>query len=90
MSLTKIYTSRLFKFDFLIPNETTKKKMEKEIQRRLDGNPDGLDPNLPIDYQTEFLPYDKRCEFPKDRLRLGLCSAFKNQFHKFHLTTKKT
>ncbi|KAK4029982.1 hypothetical protein OUZ56_022939 [Daphnia magna] len=48
-----------------------KKKMEKEIQGRLDGNPDGLDPNLPIDYQTEFLPYDKRCEFPKDRLRLG-------------------
>ncbi|XP_059350096.1 LOW QUALITY PROTEIN: fibroblast growth factor receptor 1-like [Daphnia carinata] len=45
--------------------------LEKEIQGRLDGNPDGIDPNLPIDYQTEFLPYDKRCEFSKHRLRLG-------------------
>jgi serine/threonine protein kinase len=25
---------------------------------------------LPIDYQTEFLPYDKRCEFPRNRLKL--------------------
>ncbi|XP_059350091.1 vascular endothelial growth factor receptor 1-like [Daphnia carinata] len=48
-----------------------KKKLEKEIHERLHGNPDGIDPNLPIDYQTEFLPYDKRCEFPKKRLRLG-------------------
>ncbi|EFX73293.1 hypothetical protein DAPPUDRAFT_325477 [Daphnia pulex] len=29
-----------------------------------------IDPNLPIDYQTEFLPYDKRCEFPRNRLKL--------------------
>ncbi|XP_045034375.1 vascular endothelial growth factor receptor 1 isoform X5 [Daphnia magna] len=48
-----------------------KKNLIEAIQGKLDGNPDGLDPNLPIDYQTEFLPYDKRCEFPKDRLRLG-------------------
>ncbi|XP_059350097.1 vascular endothelial growth factor receptor 1-like [Daphnia carinata] len=48
-----------------------KRNLEKEIQGRLDGNPDGIDPNLPIDYQTEFLPYDKRCEFPEKRLRLG-------------------
>ncbi|XP_059350088.1 vascular endothelial growth factor receptor 1-like [Daphnia carinata] len=48
-----------------------KRNLETEIQERLDGNPDGIDPNLPIDYQTEFLPYDKRCEFPKNRLRLG-------------------
>ncbi len=25
---------------------------------------------MPIDYQTEFLPYDKRCEFPRNRLKL--------------------
>ncbi|KAI9559916.1 hypothetical protein GHT06_013923 [Daphnia sinensis] len=48
-----------------------KRKLEKEIQERLDGNPDGIDPNLPIQYQIEFLPYDKRCEFPKHRLRFG-------------------
>ncbi|XP_059350093.1 fibroblast growth factor receptor 1-like, partial [Daphnia carinata] len=45
--------------------------LEKEIKGRLDGNPNGIDPNLPIEYQTEFLPYDKRCEFTKRRLRLG-------------------
>lgn len=49
-----------------------KKNLEKEIQERLNGNPGGIDPNLPIEYQTEFLPYDKGCEFPKNRLRLGL------------------
>ncbi|XP_059350092.1 vascular endothelial growth factor receptor 1-like [Daphnia carinata] len=54
-----------------IMQNVEKKKLEKEIQERLDGNPDGIDPNLPIEYQTEFLPYDKRCEFPKNRLRLG-------------------
>ncbi|KAK4018027.1 hypothetical protein OUZ56_000097 [Daphnia magna] len=48
-----------------------KKNLEKEIQERLNGNPGGIDPNLPIEYQTEFLPYDKGCEFPKNRLRLG-------------------
>ncbi|XP_057365300.2 vascular endothelial growth factor receptor 1-like [Daphnia carinata] len=47
------------------------RNLEKEIQERLDGNPDSIDPNLPIDYQTEYLPYDKSCEFPKNRLRPG-------------------
>ncbi|KAI9565388.1 hypothetical protein GHT06_009180 [Daphnia sinensis] len=48
-----------------------KKNLEKEIQERLNGNPDGIDRNLPIEYQTEYLPYDKECEFPKNRLRFG-------------------
>lgn len=35
------------------------------------GNPDSINPDLPIDEQTELLPYDKRWEFPRDRLKLG-------------------
>ncbi|KAI9559917.1 hypothetical protein GHT06_013924 [Daphnia sinensis] len=54
-----------------IKQYVAKRKLEKEIQEKLDGNPDGIDPNLPIQYQIEFLPYDKRCEFPKHRLRFG-------------------
>ncbi|XP_059351957.1 vascular endothelial growth factor receptor 1-like [Daphnia carinata] len=46
-----------------------KKNKEKIILESLNGNPDGIDPNLPIEYQTEFLPYDKECEFPKNRLK---------------------
>ncbi|XP_057365386.1 vascular endothelial growth factor receptor 1-like isoform X1 [Daphnia carinata] len=35
------------------------------------GNPESINPDLPIDEQTELLPYDKRWEFPRDRLKLG-------------------
>lgn len=35
------------------------------------GNPDSINPDLPIDEQTELLPYDKRWEFPRERLKLG-------------------
>lgn len=35
------------------------------------GNPESINPDLPVDEQTELLPYDKRWEFPRDRLKLG-------------------
>lgn len=35
------------------------------------GNPESINPDLPIDEQTELLPYDRRWEFPRDRLKLG-------------------
>ena len=35
------------------------------------GNPDSINPDLPLDEQTELLPYDPRWEFPRDRLKLG-------------------
>jgi hypothetical protein len=40
------------------------------------GDPDRIDLDVPIEYQTEFLPYDKEWEFSKKRLRLGLFFAF--------------
>ena len=38
----------------------------------LNGDPDRIDPDVPMEYQTIFLPYDKKWEFPRKRLRLGL------------------
>lgn len=42
------------------------------------GNPESINPDLPIDGQTDLLPYDKRWEFPRERLKLG------NSFVKLH------
>lgn len=35
------------------------------------GNPENLNPELGIDDQAELLPYDKKFEFPIERLKLG-------------------
>ena len=35
------------------------------------GNPESINPDLPVDEQTELLPYDKKWEFPRERLKLG-------------------
>ncbi len=47
------------------------KKLENELQKILIGNPSRIDPDEPVEYQVEFLPYDKKWEFPRRRLRLG-------------------
>jgi hypothetical protein len=37
------------------------------------GNPDEIiDDQTPMEYQIEYLPYDRRWEFPRNRLKLGL------------------
>lgn len=52
----------------------------KELRRELkllglenfhNGNPENLNPELGIDDQAELLPYDKKFEFPIERLKLG-------------------
>jgi hypothetical protein len=45
--------------------------VEKQLEKRLNGDPTRIDPDVPMEYQTEFLPYDKKWEFPRKRLRLG-------------------
>jgi hypothetical protein len=45
--------------------------VEKAREIRLDGDPGEIDPDVPMEYQTEFLPCDKKWEFPRKRLRLG-------------------
>jgi hypothetical protein len=51
-------------------------KKKKELEKLLNGDPDRIDPDVPIEYQTKFLPYDKKWEFPRKRLRLGLLIFF--------------
>ena len=45
---------------------------KNELEKLLNGDPDRIDPDKPMECQTEFLPYDKEWEFPRKRLRLGL------------------
>ena len=39
----------------------------------LKGNFKSINPDLPVEEQTEQLPYDTRWEFPRHRLKLGAC-----------------
>ncbi|XP_031631901.1 vascular endothelial growth factor receptor 1-like isoform X3 [Contarinia nasturtii] len=36
-----------------------------------EGNPDSINPDLALDEQADLLPYDKKYEFPRDKLKLG-------------------
>ncbi|XP_046638612.1 vascular endothelial growth factor receptor kdr-like [Daphnia pulicaria] len=38
----------------------------------LRGNPNAINEELSLDYQIEILPYDRRWEFPRNRLKLGV------------------
>ena len=42
------------------------------MQTLLCGNYTQMNPELPLDEQTELLPYDARWEFPRNRLKLGI------------------
>ncbi len=46
--------------------------MKRQLEKMLNGDASRIDPDVPIEYQTEFLPYDKKWEFPRQRLRLGM------------------
>ncbi|XP_046456193.1 vascular endothelial growth factor receptor kdr-like [Daphnia pulex] len=41
-------------------------------QALLRGNPNAINEELNLDYQIEVLPYDRRWEFPRNRLKLGV------------------
>jgi hypothetical protein len=45
--------------------------VKRQLEKMLNGDASRIDPNVPMEYQTEFLPYDKKWEFPRKRLRLG-------------------
>ena len=44
---------------------------EINFQLLLEGNPKEIDPEKPMEEQTQHLPYDKSWEFPANRLKLG-------------------
>ncbi|EFX73006.1 hypothetical protein DAPPUDRAFT_253802 [Daphnia pulex] len=49
-----------------------RKKLFPGAKKLLEGNPKEINNKLPMDEQTELLPYDKRWEFPRNRLTLGI------------------
>lgn len=36
-----------------------------------EGNPDRINPDLALDEQADLLPYNKKYEFPREKLKLG-------------------
>lgn len=42
-----------------------------ELRRFERGNADGINSHLTLEQQAELLPYDKKYEFPRDRIKLG-------------------
>jgi hypothetical protein len=46
------------------------------MKKLLKGNSKEINPELLIEEQIELLPYDKRWEFPRNRLKLGLLKRF--------------
>lgn len=42
------------------------------LEGLLQGDPSRLNRDLPLEEQADLLPYDKRWEFPRNRLRLGI------------------
>jgi hypothetical protein len=42
------------------------------VKKLLKGSVKNINPELSIEEQIEMLPYDKRWEFPRNRLKLGL------------------
>ena len=53
-------------------NQKKRRVSQEALIRLLKGNIDQLKKQSPIEEQIEFLPYDKRWEFPRNRLKLGL------------------
>lgn len=37
----------------------------------VEGSPDSINPELALDEQADLLPYDKKYEFPREKLKLG-------------------
>ncbi|XP_046654308.1 vascular endothelial growth factor receptor 1-like isoform X3 [Daphnia pulicaria] len=56
---------------FGIKIHLNKRKVKRQLEKMLNGDPSRIDPEVPLEYQTEFLPYDRKWEFPRKRLRLG-------------------
>lgn len=36
-----------------------------------EGNPESINPDLALDEQADLLPYDKKYEFPREKIKLG-------------------
>jgi hypothetical protein len=54
-----------------IVNQQKRQVSQDALIRSLSGNADQINNQTPIEDQVEFLPYDRRWEFPRHRLKLG-------------------
>lgn len=50
--------------------------MEAGLMHFEEGALECLNPDLTVDDQAELLPYDKKWEFPRERLKLGEHNCF--------------
>ena len=57
-----------------------KKNIFWQAEKLLKGNINEINSQLPIEDQTELIPYDVRWEFPKHRLKFGSYSQLRVQF----------
>lgn len=74
----------------IIPNRTLFQDLQRELKKIglahfVDGEVDSINPNLGIDEQAELLPYDKKWEFPIERLKLGKKEISKDHFQIFFI-----
>lgn len=56
---------------FLVTQKMRKELMEAGLMHFEEGALECLNPELTVDDQAELLPYDKKWEFPRERLTLG-------------------
>jgi hypothetical protein len=59
-------------------NQKKRRVSQEAFVRLLNGNAKQINNQTPIEEQEEYLPYDRRWEFPRNRLQLGsfLFSSF--------------
>ena len=57
------------------------------LSKFIQGAMENINPELPVDDQAELLPYDKKWEFPRDKLELGECKAHPLLFNKVQLSS---
>ena len=48
-----------------------KRRVNAGLASFVDGDVNGLKPELALDAQADLLPYDRRYEFPRNKLKLG-------------------
>ena len=63
-------STRLFFLHYFL-NSKKRKTLFPEFKRMLEGNVKDINPELLMDEQCDSMPYDKRWEFPRYRLKLG-------------------
>lgn len=69
-----------------VAQKMRKELMEAGLMHFEEGALECLNPDLTVDDQAELLPYDKKWEFPRERLKLGEGTAVSNN-NTFRLST---